>query len=103
VAHIAISPAADLDLEAIWASIAAENPDAATRVLRTIGTKIGLLATHPRLGRRRIDLLPSMRMLVEGTYLILYETHPDSDDGPVTEVEIVRVIDGRRDVPNLLF
>jgi toxin ParE1/3/4 len=26
-------------------------------------------------------------MLVEGPYLILYETHPDTDDGPIETVE----------------
>jgi len=30
--------------------------------------------------------------------LILYETHPDTDDGEVHAVEIVGVVDGRRDL-----
>jgi toxin ParE1/3/4 len=37
-------------------------------------------------------------MLVEGVYLLLYETHPDSDNGPVNEIEIVRVVHGHRDL-----
>jgi toxin ParE1/3/4 len=40
-------------------------------------------------------------MLVERPYLILFETHPDSDEGPVDEVEIVRIVDGRRDLTSL--
>jgi len=40
-------------------------------------------------------------MLVEGPYLVLYETHPDTDEGLVDEVEIVRVVDGRRDLTGL--
>jgi len=32
-------------------------------------------------------------MLMEGQYLILYETHPDMDDGPIDQVVIVRVVD----------
>jgi toxin ParE1/3/4 len=40
-------------------------------------------------------------MLVEGPYLILYETHPDSDDGGIDQVEIVRIVDGRRNLKNL--
>jgi toxin ParE1/3/4 len=36
--------------------------------------------------------------LLEGPYLILYRTQPDTDDGPISEVEIVRVVDGRRDL-----
>jgi len=37
-------------------------------------------------------------MLVERPYLLLYETIPDTDLGPVQAVEIVRVVDGRRDL-----
>jgi len=40
-------------------------------------------------------------MLVEGPYLILYETHPDNEDGGIDQVEIVRIIDGRRNLKNL--
>jgi toxin ParE1/3/4 len=41
-------------------------------------------------------------MLVEAPYVILYETRPDADDGPIHAVEIIRVVDGRRDV-SVLF
>jgi toxin ParE1/3/4 len=36
--------------------------------------------------------------LVQRPYLILYEIQPDSDEGPIEVVEIVRVVDGRRDL-----
>ncbi len=42
------------------------------------------------------------RILVEGPYIILFETHPDTDEDPVDWVEIVRVVDGRRDLPNVI-
>jgi toxin ParE1/3/4 len=96
------SPAAERDMEEIWLTIAADNPSAATRVVRAIGARIDQLADHPRLGPRRPDIQRAARVLVEGPYLILFETHPDTDEGLVEWVEIVRVIDGRRDVPNLL-
>jgi hypothetical protein len=38
------------------------------------------------------------RILMEGAYLLLYETHPDTDDGSIDSVEIVRVVNGRRDL-----
>ena len=60
--------------------------------------KSDALAAYPRLGPRRHDIRSGTRVLVEGPYLILYETHPDTDDGPIDEVEIVRVVDGRRDL-----
>ena len=37
-------------------------------------------------------------MLVDAPYLLLYETMPDTDEGPVQVVEIVRLIDGRRNL-----
>jgi hypothetical protein len=39
--------------------------------------------------------------LIEGPYLILYETHPDTDQGKLDAVEIVRIVDGRRNLNNL--
>jgi toxin ParE1/3/4 len=101
VTRVVIPPAAEHDLEYIWLTIAADNPPTATRILRAIGTRIDRLADHPRLGPRRTDIRPAARMLVEGPYLILFETHPDTDEGPIDEVEIVRVVDGRRDLTHL--
>jgi toxin ParE1/3/4 len=60
-----------------------------------------MLARNPRLCQRRPDIRPSTRVLVEGPYLVLYETHPDTDEGPINAVEIVRIVDGRRNLKNL--
>jgi len=35
---------------------------------------------------------------VEAPYLILYETEPDTDEGPVSNIFIVTIVDGRRDL-----
>jgi toxin ParE1/3/4 len=64
-------------------------------MVRAIGARIDQLDEHPRLGLRRPDIRPAARMLAEGPYLIFFETHPDTDDGPVDQVEIVRVVDAR--------
>jgi toxin ParE1/3/4 len=32
---------------------------------------------------------------------LLYRTDPDTDEGPIGAVEIIRVIDGRRDLHSL--
>jgi toxin ParE1/3/4 len=53
------------------------------------------------MGVRRSDIRPSMRMLVESPYLILYRTLPDTDEGPVVAVEIIRIVDGRRDLSGM--
>jgi toxin ParE1/3/4 len=99
--HVVISPVAESDLEDIWLTIAADDPQTAIRIVRTIGTRISDLAQYPRRGPRRYDIRASVRMLVEGPYLILFETQPDTDEGPIDEVRIVRVVDGRRDLKRL--
>jgi len=55
----------------------------------------------PRLGVRRPDIRPGLRMLVVRPYLLLYETVPDTDDGPIERAEIVRVVHGHRDLSRL--
>ena len=95
------SPQARDDLLDIYVMIGREQPAAAERYLDRIETKAERLISHPRLGVRRPDIRPSARMLVEAPYLVLYETRPDTDDGPVEAVEIVRVVDGRRDLKSL--
>jgi toxin ParE1/3/4 len=86
------------DLLEIYGMIGLEQPAAAERYFDRIEDKARLLKSQPRMGVRRSDIRPSMRMLVESPYLILYRINPDTDEGPVATVEIVRVIDGRRDL-----
>ena len=97
-AKVLWTPQARVDLLDIYLTIGLDNPSAAERFYTTIEAKAALLALQPRLGPRRPEIRPSTRLLVERPYLILYETHPDTDDGPLDGVEIVRVVDGRRDL-----
>lgn len=92
------SPQARDDLLDIYIAVAVDNPDAAERLYTAMEEKANLLVGHPRLGVRRPEIYTSARILMEGAYLLLYETHPDTDDGPIESVEIVRVVDGRRDL-----
>jgi toxin ParE1/3/4 len=41
-------------------------------------------------------------MLLEAPYLILYQTVPDTDEGPIDQVKVTRVVDGRRELSALL-
>jgi toxin ParE1/3/4 len=95
------TPQARADLIEIYSYIALDNPSAAERIFDAVEAKAGLLVDYPRLGVRRPEIRPSTRMLIEGPYLILYETHPDSDVGSIDEVEIVRIVDGRRNLKSL--
>ncbi|WP_195909433.1 type II toxin-antitoxin system RelE/ParE family toxin [Rhizobium tubonense] len=82
---------ADEDLINIWAAIAADNPNAADRVLDAIEARWQQLAQHPYSGMVRDDLAPNIRNLVAGQYLTLYRVNDEC-------VEIIRVLHGRRKI-----
>jgi toxin ParE1/3/4 len=92
---------AEEELRGIWRYIAEDNEPAADRILLAISEKIDLLRDHPRLGPRRSDIAEGARLLIERHFLILYETHPNTDEEPVEAVEIVSIVDGRRDLTEL--
>jgi toxin ParE1/3/4 len=94
-------PQAREDLLDIYVAIGLDNPLAAERVYSTLEERVLQLRSTPRLGARRPEIAPSARILVEGVYLILYETHPDTDEGTVESVKIVRVVHGHRDLTRL--
>lgn len=96
MAELYVSRRAEEELRQIWHYIAAENPTAADRLLLRIDDKLQLLRRFPGIGTLRDDIRPGLRMLVEGNYLLLYENDPGSD-----AVELVCVIDGRRDLSTL--
>lgn len=99
--RVIYSRQAEEELRAIWRFIADENESAADRILLVLCDRIETLCCHPHLGPRRSDIRPAARMLVEGHYLVLYENHPDVDHGPVEWVEVVSIVDRRRDLEAL--
>jgi len=101
-ANLLWTPQARKDLIEIYTYIGLDNLSAAERVFDAIQSKAELLVEYPRLGVRRPDLRSSARLLIQGPYLILYETRPDTDEGAIDTVEIVRIVDGRRALKNLL-
>ena len=94
--ELVVSKRAEAELLDIWLYIAADNEPAADGVLRRIDRKVQCLREFPDIGRCRDDLRPGARILIEGVYLILYDYRPDDD-----VVEIVTVVDGRRDLKTL--
>ena len=98
---VVIKPKAEADLEEIWQTISYDDPLAADRYLRRFAKRIEQLAEHPRLGPRRDDIKPLLRMLLVNPYAIFYCLLPDRDSDPVDEVEIIRIVDGRRDLTEL--
>lgn len=100
-AKLVWTPRARADVKKIYVDIGREQPQSAERYFKRFRDKAKLLADHPRLGERHPEIFPSARMLVEAPYVILYEIMPDTDEGDVHTVEIVRVVDGRRDLEAL--
>ncbi len=95
------SPQARADILDIYVQIGRGQPQAAERFYDRFQRKASLLIDQPRLGRRHPEIAPTARMLVEAPFVILYETIPDDDESAVLSVQIIRVIDGRRDLANL--
>jgi toxin ParE1/3/4 len=89
------------DLIDICVAIGSDQPAAAERWLDRFEARASLLTAQPRMGVRRADIRPGLRMLVEAPYLILYRIAPDTEEGPVEVVEIVRIVDGRRELASL--
>ncbi len=90
-----ISKQAMQDIESIGLYIALHDLAAAGRVVRRIEAAMRRLSLLPSLGRERPDIRPGVRMLVIDQYLILYRQTAEA-------VEIMRCVDGRRDLKEIL-
>ncbi|MFS2179639.1 type II toxin-antitoxin system RelE/ParE family toxin [Rhizobium pisi] len=97
-ARLVWTPQARADVKKIYVDIGKDQPRSAERYFANFRYKAEMLIEHPRLGERHPEIFQSARMLVETPYVILYETRPDTDEGDIHTVEIVRVVDGRRDL-----
>ena len=79
-----------LDLKEIVRYIGAKNPVAATRLTDWIEEECWRLARQPGLGQLRSDLLPGIRFIPLGSYLIFYR---ESEEG----IHVLRILHGARD------
>ncbi|KAF3885160.1 MULTISPECIES: type II toxin-antitoxin system RelE/ParE family toxin [Nostocales] len=87
---------ASRDIENIIDYIAdSSSLDAADRFLIKINQKCKTLANFPNMGRRRDELLPSLRSFPVDDYIIFYRPIEGG-------IEILRVVSGYRDL-NALF
>lgn len=93
--RIYISDAAKRDRLEIWLHIAADNAEAANRLLDEFDEKIFLIAESPNLGRSRDDISAGIRSFPVGNYLILYV--PESRG-----ITIVRILHGSRRLQDLI-
>ena len=86
-----LTPQAEADLEEIADYLSQHSPAAAVKLIDRLHAKWQLLATQPRSGAPRDDLMPGLRHSVMGNQIAFYRI--DGED-----VEIVRVLHGRRNI-----
>ena len=79
------------DLLEIWLYIAAENPQAADRLLDGFDAAFRATADFPRIGKPVDEIAPDHRTIVHGHYLIIYRV-----DAATRVCELVRVVHGAR-------
>jgi toxin ParE1/3/4 len=72
-AEYRLSPKAINDLNNIWTYVSEHNELAADALLRRIRDRIGTAAIYPEIGAKRPRLGPKARILIEGSYVVVYE------------------------------
>ena len=89
------------DLLDIYVTIAIDNEQAAERIYRDIEVKVLGLADHPHMGSACPEFGEDLRRLVATPYVIFYETNFSAEGNAVSNVSILRVLHGRRDLKEL--
>ena len=96
-ARLTVSPEADADMAQIGTYIAERDGAArANAAVERIQRTMRNLAAMPGMGRRRSYLNPKQRAFPAPPWIIYYEMLPEGDG-----IRVVRIIDGRRDLPRL--
>ena len=85
---------AQVDLLEIWSYIAADNFDAADKVLDSIRQRCELLADYPATGQIRDEIGRGVRSVTVGEYILLYRAIQGG-------IELLRVVHGMRDFGDL--
>jgi toxin ParE1/3/4 len=89
-----LTETAQADLAEIWAYIAKDSEDAASRLLDKIMTTLARAEDFPMSGVARDQLAQGLRAMFQGNYVLYYVFTE-------TEVILVRVLHGARDVAAL--
>ena len=94
--RIRITSPARRDLREIRIYLAKYSPEAASRIIQEIRTRLTVLADQPGIGHARVDLTNSdVLFLSVWSYLVIYRV-------TITEVQILRVVHGARDLESFL-
>ncbi|WP_280176183.1 type II toxin-antitoxin system RelE/ParE family toxin [Cohaesibacter gelatinilyticus] len=68
-----MSPRAEQDIRDIWRDIAQDNEPAADALVYRLFDKFELAAGQPKMGAPRPELSQTARLLIEGSYIAIYE------------------------------
>jgi toxin ParE1/3/4 len=93
--RLVVRPQALADLDDIFDYIADDSLDRAIAFIKKFHNQMEQLALSPGIGRRRDELLSTLRSFPYGNYLIFYL--PLEDGG----VDVVRVLNGARNIEAL--
>jgi len=94
-----LTPQAAEDLDAIWWSIAGENPEAADRVETEIVAVCRRLAKHPLIGTKRQDITP---LPVRFWTISQYPNYAIVYRPETTPLQVITVLHTKRDLKAVL-
>jgi toxin ParE1/3/4 len=98
VARLRFCATANAQLAALSKYIADDSPTRALAFVSRLRERCAMLKTWPWLGRQRPEFGPGIRSFTVGSIVVFYHV---SADGRL--VEILRIIDGRRDLGTAFF
>ncbi len=84
---------AEADLDELWEYIAADNPDAADRMVDAV-LESRMHVRFPGMGQNRDDLRVGLRCFVVSPYVVYYRPIEDT-------IEVLRILHGARDIKNI--
>jgi toxin ParE1/3/4 len=80
------------DIRDVWHFIARDNQGQADKFVQELEKRYLLLADNPAIGAARFSKYPTIRMFPYRSYLIIYDTLPDSSG-----IELIRLLHAARD------
>jgi toxin ParE1/3/4 len=89
-----LAPSATRDLDRLSQYFLEANVEAGERLFKALNQRFYQLTQFPNLGKTYPQLDPTIRGLLVEKQIIFYRVTP-------TEVEIVRIVDGRQDLTQL--
>jgi toxin ParE1/3/4 len=91
-----LAPSTTRDLDRLSQYFLETNVEAGERLFKTLNQKFYNLTQFPNLGKPYPHLDPNIRGLIVEKYIIFYRVTE-------TQVEIIRVVNGRQDLPKLFM